>query len=175
MLISADKLIVCMQSIQEGVEKGGLFSTTSRAAYWSYHLGRSAFFVVQGVIGAVGFLLVYQHMWQACMGCALQCAGVMAGRLQHSTRQCVFLVSAGLLAARTASVATGESESTTGVKLEGLFKAGTARPVMEALTTYAQDLQNIECALEHVHALWWFHLCSLRHLWHGQHDHRRVA
>ena len=43
-------------------------------------------------------------------------------------------------------MATGESESSTGVKLEGLFKAGTARPIMEALATYAQDLQNIECA-----------------------------
>ena len=63
----------------------------------------------------------------------------------HLADDCI-AVSAGLLAARTASVATGESESSTGVKLEGLFKAGTARPIMEALTTYAQDLQNIECA-----------------------------
>lgn len=55
-------------------------------------------------------------------------------------------LNAGLLAARTASVTTGQSESNTGIKLEGLFKAGTARPIIEALATYAQDLENIECA-----------------------------
>jgi hypothetical protein len=53
----------------------------------------------------------------------------------------------GLLAARTASVATGEAESSTGVRLESLFKAGTSRPILEALSTYAQDLENIECDL----------------------------
>ncbi len=48
-------------------------------------------------------------------------------------------------------MATGEAESNTGVRLEGLFKAGTARPILEALTTYAQDLENIECELPLLH------------------------
>ena len=33
------------------------------------------------------------------------------------------------------------------MKLENLFKAGTSRPILEALSTYAQDLENIECDL----------------------------
>lgn len=52
----------------------------------------------------------------------------------------------GLLAARAATRATGNTESSTGLRLETLFRSGTARPIIEAFTAYQQDLQNIECA-----------------------------
>jgi hypothetical protein len=42
-----------VQSIQDGIEKSGMLSSSSRAAYWSYHVSRSAFFVVQGLSGAL--------------------------------------------------------------------------------------------------------------------------
>ena len=45
-------LPICLQSIQDGIESSGMLSDTSRAAYWSYHLSRSAFFMVQGLSGA---------------------------------------------------------------------------------------------------------------------------
>lgn len=53
---------------------------------------------------------------------------------------------AGLLAARAARTSSGRTESNTGLRLESLFRSGTARPIIEALTTFHQDLRNIECA-----------------------------
>lgn len=57
---------------------------------------------------------------------------------------------AGLLAARAASTSSGRSESSTGLRLESLFRSGTARPVIEAFTTFHQDLRNVECVLQPV-------------------------
>lgn len=59
----------------------------------------------------------------------------------------------GLFAARAATRATGKTESSTGLRLETLFRSGTARPIIEAFTAYQQDLQNIECAIWNLFAM----------------------
>ena len=53
---------------------------------------------------------------------------------------------AGLLSARSSSAATGQAESATGTRLEKLVRSGVTGPIVEALATYKQDLENIQCA-----------------------------
>lgn len=52
----------------------------------------------------------------------------------------------GLASARSSSVAAGEAEGGTGRRLERLVGSGLAGPIVEALATYAADLENIKCA-----------------------------
>ena len=67
------------------------------------------------------------------------------GRYTYLSPPGVELSVTGLVAARAASTSSGRTESSTGLRLENLFRSGTARPVIEAFSTFHQDLRNIEC------------------------------
>mmetsp|Transcript_13724 Transcript_13724/g.41468 ORF Transcript_13724/g.41468 Transcript_13724/m.41468 type:complete len:561 (+) Transcript_13724:174-1856(+) len=77
---------------------------------------------------------------------ALSSAQSVAYWTYHLGRMTFFALQGiiGLASARSSSVAAGEAEGGTGRRLERLVGSGLAGPIVEALATYAADLENIK-------------------------------
>ena len=114
---------------------------------------RMGFFALQGITGRIMSTLCIickAHVLMFLAGLPMCMTGVLLyveiqRHLIASLTKVLAWLTAGLLSARGSSTVSGRAQSATGTRLEKLVRSGLAGPVVEALATYKQDLENIQC------------------------------
>lgn len=65
----ACRLQAAARVISEAVSSAGVFASPKAAAYWTYHLSRSSFFLLQGAAGALLPRCIRDGLVYAVPGC----------------------------------------------------------------------------------------------------------